>query len=186
MREEAWVIWVNSIDSCIPVIRLTELTYSCSVCRCYGFARSRHRSISSSSNIALDFNPSFDIDTGEAKREMVLKLGAEKWVDFKESQDLIKDIKAATDGGPQAAIVAAGDVRHYLSAVLIKDVYSGVLDSGKAFQPSHNVSARNWHTRFCRNACRSWPLERTCPSISRQGAVTQIVREYTNFTHFRA
>ena len=56
---------------------------------------------------------------------MVLKLGAEKWVDFKESQDLIKDVKAATDGGPQAAIVAAGDVRRYLPSLFIKDVYSG-------------------------------------------------------------
>ena len=65
------------------------------------------------------FNPSFNIDTGEAKREMVLKLGAEKWVDFKESQDLIKDVKAATDGGPQAAIVAAGDVRRYLPSLLV-------------------------------------------------------------------
>ena len=117
---------------------------------------------------------------------MVLKLGAEKWVDFKESQDLIKDVKAATDGGPQAAIVAAGDVRHYLPAVLIKDVYSGVTDLGKAFQPSHNVSARNWHTRGCRNACRSWPLERTHPSISRQGAVNQLVREHWNLRYCRA
>lgn len=41
-----------------------------------------------------------------------MKLGAEKFVDFMESTDLIQDVKAATDGlGPQAAIVAAGDVR---------------------------------------------------------------------------
>ena len=107
---------------------------------------------------------------------MVLKLGAEKWVDFKESQDLVKDVKAATDGGPQAAIVAAGDVRHYLPSLLVKDLDSRAIDLGKAFQPSHNVSARNGHTRCCRNACRSWPLERTYPSISRQGAVNQLVR----------
>ena len=117
---------------------------------------------------------------------MVLKLGAEKWVDFKESQDLIKDVKAATDGGPQAAIVAAGDVRRYLPALFIKDVYSGVTDLGKAFQSSNNVSARNWHTRCCRNACRSWPLERTHPSISRQGAVNQLVREHRNLKYCRA
>lgn len=58
------------------------------------------------------------IDTGEAKREMVLKLGAEKWVDFKESEDLIKDVKAATDGGPQAAIIAAGDARPFNQAIM--------------------------------------------------------------------
>jgi hypothetical protein len=111
---------------------------------------------------------------------MVLKLGAEKWVDFKESQDLIKDVQAATDGGPQAAIVAAGDVRRYLPALLIKDIYPGMIDLGKAFQSSHNVSARNWHTGCCRSACRSWSHERTCPSISRQGAVNQLVRNHGN------
>ncbi|KAG5652129.1 hypothetical protein H0H81_006205 [Sphagnurus paluster] len=52
------------------------------------------------------------IDTGEAKKELCLKLGAEKWVDFRESTDLTKDVQAATDGlGPQGAIVATGDVR---------------------------------------------------------------------------
>lgn len=42
-----------------------------------------------------------------------MKLGAEKFVDFMESKDLINDVKAATGGlGPQAAIIAAGDVRN--------------------------------------------------------------------------
>ena len=35
----------------------------------------------------------------------------------------------------------------YLPALLVKDVYSRVIDSGKAFQSSRNVSARNWHAR---------------------------------------
>ena len=117
---------------------------------------------------------------------MILKLGAEKWVDFQGGSRTYQRRISRNGCGPQAATVAAGDVHRYLPALLVKDVYSRVIDLGKAFQSSRNVSARNWHTRFCRNACRSWPLERTCPSISRQGAVTQIVREYTNFTHFRA
>jgi len=38
-------------------------------------------------------------------------LGAEKWLDFKESADLVKDAQAATGGlGPDAAVIAAGDV----------------------------------------------------------------------------
>ncbi|RDB23020.1 Alcohol dehydrogenase 1 [Hypsizygus marmoreus] len=58
------------------------------------------------------------IDTGEAKKQLCLKLGAEKWVDFRESQDLIKDVQAATDGlGPQAAIIAAGDERPFNQAL---------------------------------------------------------------------
>ncbi len=43
-----------------------------------------------------------------------MDLGAEAWVDFKESTDLIKDVVAAADGlGPEAAIIAAGNVRSF-------------------------------------------------------------------------
>lgn len=50
-------------------------------------------------------------DTGEEKRKLALSLGAERWVDFRESEDLVKDVQSATDGlGPHAAIIAAGDV----------------------------------------------------------------------------
>ncbi|KAF5368766.1 hypothetical protein D9615_010408 [Tricholomella constricta] len=59
------------------------------------------------------------IDTGDAKKELCMKLGAEKWVDFKESTDLTKDVQAATDGlGPQAAIIAAGDARPFNQALM--------------------------------------------------------------------
>lgn len=49
------------------------------------------------------------IDTGDEKRDMVLKLGAIGFVDFATSSDLIKDVKAhTTDGlGPHAAILVA-------------------------------------------------------------------------------
>lgn len=51
-------------------------------------------------------------DTGAEKKELVLSLGAEKWIDFKETKDLVKDVKDATQGlGPHAAIVAAAHVR---------------------------------------------------------------------------
>ncbi|KAF9481294.1 mannitol-1-phosphate dehydrogenase [Pholiota conissans] len=59
------------------------------------------------------------IDTGETKRKLCLSLGAEKWVDFRESSDLIADVKAATDGmGPEAAVIAAGDARPFNQAVM--------------------------------------------------------------------
>lgn len=59
------------------------------------------------------------IDTGETKKQLCLKLGAEKWVDFRESTDLTKDVTDATDGlGPQAAIIAAGDARPFNQALL--------------------------------------------------------------------
>ena len=56
------------------------------------------------------------LDTGDAKKKLCVGLGAEKWIDFKESSDLVKDVQAATDGlGPEAAIIAAGDVRWFIT-----------------------------------------------------------------------
>ncbi|TDL22863.1 mannitol-1-phosphate dehydrogenase [Rickenella mellea] len=58
------------------------------------------------------------IDTGEEKKKLVLKLGAEKWIDFKESKDIVKDILAATGGeGGHAAIVTAASTSGYAQAV---------------------------------------------------------------------
>ena len=51
-------------------------------------------------------------DTGAEKKELCLSLGAEKWVDFRETKDLVKEIKNATGGdGPHAALVSAASVR---------------------------------------------------------------------------
>ncbi|KAJ7642859.1 hypothetical protein B0H17DRAFT_1104855 [Mycena rosella] len=48
------------------------------------------------------------IDTGDVKRDLCLKLGAEKWIDFKTSKDLVKDVQEATGGaGPHSAVVVA-------------------------------------------------------------------------------
>jgi len=59
------------------------------------------------------------LDTGETKRKLCHNLGAEKWLDFKESADLVKDAQAATGGlGPDAAIIAAGDVSLSLASHL--------------------------------------------------------------------
>lgn len=50
-------------------------------------------------------------DTGAEKKDLCLKLGAEKWVDFAESKDLVKDVQEAAGGlGPHAAIIAVGNV----------------------------------------------------------------------------
>ncbi|KAI0729795.1 GroES-like protein [Fomitopsis betulina] len=58
------------------------------------------------------------VDTGAEKRELVKRLGAEAWVDFRESKDIVADIRAATDGqGPHAAIVTAATSVAYAQAV---------------------------------------------------------------------
>ncbi|KAH7910219.1 chaperonin 10-like protein [Hygrophoropsis aurantiaca] len=57
------------------------------------------------------------IDTTPAKRSLALSLGAEKWIDFKESgENLVRDVIAATDGGPHVALVAAGAALPYNQA----------------------------------------------------------------------
>ncbi|EKM48743.1 uncharacterized protein PHACADRAFT_214679 [Phanerochaete carnosa HHB-10118-sp] len=58
------------------------------------------------------------VDTGVQKKELVKKLGAEAWVDFKETKDLVADIKAVTGGqGPHVAVVTAATSTAYEQAI---------------------------------------------------------------------
>ncbi|SPO22191.1 probable ADH1 - alcohol dehydrogenase I [Ustilago trichophora] len=59
------------------------------------------------------------IDTGSDKKQLCESLGAEKFIDFKTTKNLVDDIKAATpDGfGPQAAVVAASGAAAYEQAL---------------------------------------------------------------------
>lgn len=59
------------------------------------------------------------IDTGSEKEQLVKKLGAEKWIDFKTEKDIVKAVQAATpDGlGPHAAVVAAAGAAAYEQAL---------------------------------------------------------------------
>ncbi|KAJ7642131.1 chaperonin 10-like protein [Roridomyces roridus] len=58
------------------------------------------------------------IDTGAAKKKLCLSLGAEAWIDFKESKDIVKEIKAHTGGeGAHAAVVTATSGAGYQQAV---------------------------------------------------------------------
>jgi propanol-preferring alcohol dehydrogenase len=52
------------------------------------------------------------LDTGADKKKLCLSLGAEKWIDFKETKDLTKSVLEMTDGlGAHAAVIAASTVR---------------------------------------------------------------------------
>lgn len=47
-------------------------------------------------------------DTGAEKQKLCLELGAEKWIDFKKTTDLVKEIKETCDGlGAHSAIVTS-------------------------------------------------------------------------------
>ena len=51
------------------------------------------------------------IDTGEAKKQLATELGAEAWVDFKTSPNLVEEVTKACDGaGPVAAVISVGNV----------------------------------------------------------------------------
>ncbi|KAK7443536.1 alcohol dehydrogenase [Stygiomarasmius scandens] len=58
------------------------------------------------------------VDTGAEKKELCLKLGAEKWIDFKESKDIVQDIRDATGGqGAHSAVVTSAASSGYTQAV---------------------------------------------------------------------
>ncbi|CAE7134691.1 unnamed protein product [Rhizoctonia solani] len=58
------------------------------------------------------------VDTGDSKKELCLKLGAETFIDFKTSSNLIEDVKRAADGiGAHAAIVTSGSAAAYNQAL---------------------------------------------------------------------
>lgn len=57
------------------------------------------------------------IDTGKQKEELVKSLGAEAFVDFKTTDDVIGKVKKLTNGGPHAAIVVAASAKPYEDAL---------------------------------------------------------------------
>ena len=57
------------------------------------------------------------IDTGKEKEDLCKKLGAEAFVDFRTSKDVIAEVKKTTDGGPHAIIVMAASAKPYDDAI---------------------------------------------------------------------
>lgn len=58
------------------------------------------------------------VDTGDDKRKLATSLGCEFFVDFKESKDLVADIRKVCDGkGPHAAVIAAAGGAAYQQAL---------------------------------------------------------------------
>ena len=62
------------------------------------------------------------IDGGEEKRALTVELGAETYVDFKRSKDLIHDIKAATEDGlgPHAVLLVAASEEPFQQATQVR------------------------------------------------------------------
>ncbi|THH03682.1 hypothetical protein EW145_g6090 [Phellinidium pouzarii] len=58
------------------------------------------------------------VDTGLVKRDFCLSLGSEAWLDFKESSNLVSDIREMTQGGAHAVLVVAGGEAAYTTAAM--------------------------------------------------------------------
>ncbi|KAF9269340.1 GroES-like protein [Marasmius fiardii PR-910] len=57
------------------------------------------------------------IDTGKEKRDLCLRLGAEKFIDFKETKDVVDEVKKITGEGAHAAVVTSASSGGYTQAV---------------------------------------------------------------------
>lgn len=58
------------------------------------------------------------IDSGEEKKKLCEALGADAWIDFKETKDVVQDVKTITGGeGAHAAVVTAASSSGYTQAV---------------------------------------------------------------------
>lgn len=58
------------------------------------------------------------IDTGAEKKNLCMTLGAEKWIDFKETQDIVGAIKETCDGqGAHCAVVTTATSAGYAQAI---------------------------------------------------------------------
>lgn len=52
------------------------------------------------------------IDGGEEKRKLCMALGAEQWIDYTQSKDIVADVKKLTNGrGAHCAVVTTASVR---------------------------------------------------------------------------
>ena len=56
------------------------------------------------------------IDGGDAKRELCIKLGCEKYLDFTTTEDLEAEVMKTTGGGAHGVFVTAGSPKAYASA----------------------------------------------------------------------
>lgn len=58
------------------------------------------------------------IDSGDEKKQLCEKLGARIFIDFKTSEDLVADVKAATEDGlgPHAALIVATSEKSFEQA----------------------------------------------------------------------
>jgi propanol-preferring alcohol dehydrogenase len=95
------------------------------------------------------------IDGGDEKRDMTKKLGAQHFVDFTKSKNIVSDVKAATpDGlGPHAVILVAVNEKPFQQAAEV----CPYIRNSSCIADSYKVRATTRHSR------RYWPTSRCLP-----------------------
>ena len=88
------------------------------------------------------------IDTGKDKEDLVKSLGAEAFIDYKTSSDVIGDVKKLTNGGPHAVVVIAASAKPYEDAMKMCRTKGTVVAVGL---PSHTVISANVFDTVVRN-----------------------------------
>lgn len=81
------------------------------------------------------------IDAGEDKRALALSLGAEMFVDFTESSNLIAEIMGAVGGGgPHFALLTTASTKAFSQAIFYTRALGTILCVGIPAQPASGVS----------------------------------------------
>ena len=96
------------------------------------------------------------IDAGDEKKKLTEELGAEAFVDFSSSQNVVKDVQATTkDGlGPHAVLLVAVNEKPFQQAT---EVYRSLTLPQALANPTPVRPAQG----YC---CRDWSSRRRIPS----------------------
>jgi propanol-preferring alcohol dehydrogenase len=113
------------------------------------------------------------IDTGDEKKQAVMKLGATSFVDFATSKNVVKDVQAATEDGlgPHAVILVAVNEKPFQQAA---EVCFSSLTSLKTLLPApankYAVRPPTWHRGH--DWSPSWRLpEGSCLRLCHQASL---------------
>jgi propanol-preferring alcohol dehydrogenase len=87
------------------------------------------------------------VDTGAEKKKLCLSLGADCFIDFKESKDLIEEIKKVCGGiGPHAAVIASSEGAAYNQALEYLRPHGTLVGQSQLLELTLNLTLNNF---FC-------------------------------------
>ncbi len=101
------------------------------------------------------------VDAGDEKKEMCQKLGADEFVDFSKSSDVVKDVQAATEDGfgPHAVLLVAVTEKPFQQASEVRPCphVSQCLTNISEVCPTTRYSHCHWSASRCIPPCPCLP-----------------------------